>query len=130
MPVPDEIPPDCIAYRMIEKINIKPDGTPNSDSFTDMGPTSDTYYMSIYLRDQLLDEGWTVQGLKAEWEGYEAFEITVGELREHGELVWRAPMGKIPGHAAVKRPQNAERTRGQKRKLAKTFRLATEEPEA
>lgn len=123
--VPDEIPSDCLIYRMVKVRDIKDDGTPSSSAFSDnpRDIAGAEHYMSVYAHDELVANGWSVQKLAEQWgPEYRPYALTAGELRAKGERLWRAPMGEVPGHAACKRSDDGKRTGGQKRELARRSR--------
>ncbi len=60
--VPDEVPDDCIVYRVINRQDVKSNGTPGSGSFSDMAnPDGSHYYMSVYLEDEMRAAGKSVE---------------------------------------------------------------------
>lgn len=125
---PDDVPPDCTVYRVAKKAYIKPDGTPQSDCFADKGlEDGSSYYMSVYFSDEMDLAGKSVLDLQANWgDDYTVLAFSAGDLRAQGERLWRDPNEEFPGHGACKRADDAERTRGQKRKLAKVAKVAPE----
>lgn len=125
--VPDEVPQDCTVYRVAKKSYIKPDGSPQSDCFSDKGTSDETYYMSVYFSDEMESAGKTVDDLQKIWgDDYTVLAFSAADLRDQGERVWRHPNGQFPGHGACKRADGSERTRSQKRKLAKIAKVAPE----
>jgi len=101
---------------------------PQSDCFSDKG-TDDgaSYYMSVYFADEMAAAGRGVRDLQAHWgDAYVVLEFEASELRAEGEDLWRDPNGEFPGHGACKRADGSERTRGQKRQLAKRSKIASE----
>lgn len=124
--IPAEIPDDCIVYRPARLTNIKPDGTPQSDCFADLAaPDESAYYMSVYFADEMAEAGVTVRDLQ-EHRGsrWTILECSARELRAQGEALWRDPNDAFPGHGASKRADGSERSRGQKRQLAKVYKVA------
>jgi hypothetical protein len=128
--IPDEIPPDCMVYRVAKKRDIKPNGTPQSDCFSDKeADDGSSYYMSVYFSDEMQPAGKSVKDLQQEWGSeYTVLAFSAAELRDQGERLWRDSNDEFPGHGACKRADDAERTRGQKRKLAKIAKIAPELP--
>ncbi len=126
--IPDEIPPDCTVYRLAKKSDIKPDGTPQSDCFSDKAADDgSSYYMSVYFLDEMQLAGKTVLDLQKVWGlEYTVLALNATDLRKQGERLWRDTRDEFPGHGACKRADGAERTRGQKRKIAKIARIAPE----
>lgn len=129
--VPDEVPDDCIVYRVVMRQGVKPDGTPGSGSFSDKADEDGShYYMSVHFEDEMRVAGKNVEDLKAHWNSngdrYTVYQFTAGELRGEREKLWRDPNDEFPGHGACKRHDNSERTRGQKRNLAKIAKPATD----
>jgi hypothetical protein len=126
--IPDEIPPDCMVYRLVPKDKIKPDGTPQSNCFSDKAAEDgSSYYMSVYFSDEMQLAGKSVSDLQQAWgPKYTALAFSAEELRKQGERLWRDSRGEFPGHGACKRADGAERTQGQKRNLAKIARVAPE----
>lgn len=125
---PDDVPPDCTVYRVAKKAYIKPDGTPQSDCFADKGfEDGSSYYMSVYFSDEMELVGESVLDLQAIWgEDYTVLAFNANDLRVLGERLWRDPNDAFPGHGACKRADGTERTRSQKRKLAKIAKIAPE----
>lgn len=126
--IPDEVPPDCTAYRLAKKSDIKPDGTPQSNCFSDKGADdSSSCYMSVYFSDEMQEAGKSVSDLQKAWgPGYIVLAFSVADLREQGERLWRDPIDEFPGHGACKRADGAKRTASQERNLAKIARVAPE----
>ena len=126
--VPDEVPADCTVFRLAKKRDIKSDGTPQSDCFSDKeAEDGSSYYMFVYFSDEMELAGKSAFDLQQEWGlEYTVLAFNAADLRENGERIWRDPMGKFPGHGACKRADDSERTRGQKRKLAKIARTIPE----
>lgn len=124
--IPLEIPDDCLIYRMVKARDIKATGEPISSCFCDNPNDAhgNANYMSVYARDGLLGNGWTLQKLY-EWWGsqYRVFCFTAGSLMAKNENLWRAPMDEIPGHCACKRNDQRKRSLGQKRELARMAKL-------
>ena len=123
--IPDEVPPNCTVYRVAKKRDIKPDGTPQSDCFSDKGRADGSaYYMSVYFSDEMQLAGRSVSDLQKVWGSeYTVLEFRASDLQEQGERLWRDPTDEFPGHGACKRADGAERSRGQKRKLAKIAKV-------
>jgi hypothetical protein len=128
--IPDEIPPDCTVYRLAKKRDIKPDGTPQSNCFSDKSAEDgSSYYMSVYFSDEMVLAGKSVSDLQQEWGSeYTVLAFGAEDLRKQGERLWRDPKGKFPGHGACKRADGTERTQGQKRNLAKIAKIAPQLP--
>ncbi len=126
--IPDEVPPDCTVYRLAKNSDIKPDGTPQSDCFSDKAAgDGSAYYMSVYFSDEMQAAGESVLDLQQKWgPEYTVLAFRAADLREQGERLWRDPRGEFPGHGACKRADGAERSRGQKRKLARIARISPE----
>jgi hypothetical protein len=126
--IPEEIPPDCMVYRLAKKSDIKPDGTPNSSCFSDMAAEDGSSdYMSVYFSDEIQAAGKSVSDLQQAWgPKYTVLAFRAADLREQGEQLWRDPIDEFPGHGACKRADGAKRTLGQKRNLAKIARVAPE----
>ncbi len=126
--VPDDVPLDCTVYRVAKKVYVKPDGTPQSGCFADKAAEDgSSYYMSVYFSDEMAAVGKSVADLQKIWgEDYTVLEFGAGELLEQGERLWREPNNDFPGHGACKRSDYSERTRGQKRNLARIARVAAE----
>lgn len=123
--IPEDVPDDCMLYRMVRVRDIQSDGVPMSSCFSDSPRDSPDPedYMSLYAHDELVAAGWTVQKLSESWgPAYRVYALTAERLRSCGERVWRAPMGDIPGHCGCKRNNNGRRTGGQKRTLARVVR--------
>ena len=113
--VPDEVPDDCIVYRMVRRDELKPNGQYNSPNFTDKEG-----YMSVNFEDEMRAAGKTADDLEEHWgPAYEAVSFIAGDLRKMGEKVWRVPVEDFPGHGGVKRADDSKRTVSQKRDLAK-----------
>jgi hypothetical protein len=113
--VPDEVPADCVVYRMVRRAELKDNGEFQSPNFTDKGD-----YMSVYFEDGMRAEGKTVEDLEKHWgENYEAVAFKASELRRSGEAVWRDANDEFPGHGAVKRQDSSRRSTKQKHDLAK-----------
>jgi hypothetical protein len=100
MPLPDDVPIDdaCVAYRLIRPDWIKPDG-PSSAAFQDHPGDGK---MSVFLADAIEAEGRRIEELAESMPGYRICELTVGELRELGEVVTRQANDFFPGHANCK----------------------------
>lgn len=126
--VPDDVPQNCAVYRVVKKAYVKPDGTPQSDCFADKAAEDDSsYYMSVYFSDEMVATGKSAADLQKVWgDDYTVLEFNAGELREQGERLWRDSNNDFPGHDACKRSDYSERTRGQKRNLARIARVAAE----
>ena len=125
--IPKGVPQDCIVYRVAKKAYIKPDGTPQSDCFSDKGHDEDSYYMSVYFSDEMESAGKTVTDLQQHWgDAYTVLALSSAELRDQGERIWRDPNNEFPGHGACKRADGSERTRGQKRCIARIAKIAPE----
>lgn len=79
--------------------------------------------MSVYLEDEMRAAGETAQSLQDHWnkdgDHYTIVQFVARKLRREGEKIWRDPTDEFPGHGACKRSDDSERTRGQKRNLAK-----------
>jgi hypothetical protein len=125
--IPDDVPPDCMVYRLAKKSDIKPDGTPQSNCFSDKAAEDgSSYYMSVYFSDEMVLEGKSVSDLRQEWGSeYTVLAFGAEDLRKQGERLWRDPKGTFPGHGACKRADDSERTQGQ-RNLAKIAKIAPE----
>lgn len=125
--IPEDVPQDCIVYRVAKKAHIKPDGTPQSACFSDKGHDEDSYYMSVYFSDEMELAGKTVTDLQRHWgDAYTVLALSAAELRDQGERIWRDPNDEFPGHGACKRADGSERTRGQKRCIARIAKIAPE----
>jgi hypothetical protein len=126
--IPDEVPDDCTVYRLAKKSDIKPDGTPQSNCFSDKAAEDgSSYYMSVYFSDEMELAGKAVSDLQEEWgDEYTVLAFRAEDLRKQGERIWRDAKGPFPGHGACKRANDTERTQGQKRNLAKIAKIAPE----
>lgn len=125
--IPEGVPQNCIVYRVAKKEYIKPDGTPQSACFSDKGHDEDSYYMSVYFSDEMELAGKTVTDLQRHWgDAYTVLALSAAELRDQGERIWRDPNDEFPGHGACKRADGSERTRGQKRYIARIAKIAPE----
>jgi hypothetical protein len=126
--IPDEVPADCTVYRLAKKSDIKPDGTPQSNCFSDKAAEDgSSYYMSVYFSDEMELAGKSVLDLQQEWGSeYTVLVFRAEDLRKQGERIWRDSKGAFPGHGACKRANDTERTQGQKRNLAKIAKIAPE----
>ena len=113
---------------MAKKAYIKSGGTPQSDCFADKrSEDGSSYYMSVYFSDEMELAGKSILDLQASWgKEYTVLAFTASDLRTQGERLWRDPTGGFPGHGACKRADGSERTRGQKRNLAKVAKVASE----
>lgn len=121
---------DCVVYRVVKREDVKSDGTPGSGSFSDKADEDGShYYMSVYFEDEMRAVGKNVHDLQNHWNSdgdrYTVYQFTTAELRARGEKLWRDPNDEFPGHGACKRRDDSERTRGQKRNLAKIAKPAT-----
>lgn len=127
--IPEIVPQDCTVYRVAKKAYIKPNGKPQSDCFSDKGDDADSYYMSVYFSDEMKLAGKTVTDLQRHWgDAYTVLAFSAAALRDQGEHIWREPNDEFPGHGGCKRADRSERTRGQKRNLAKLAQIAPELP--
>lgn len=119
-----QIPPDCVVYRAVKLIDLKPDGAPQSGCFSDLADADGSKdYMSVYFADEMAANEVSVKDLAAHWgERYAIVEFTAADLAAEGEAVWRDPDGEFPGHGACKRADGSKRTVGQKRRIAKLAR--------
>jgi hypothetical protein len=126
--IPDEIPQDCIVYRLAKRDDIKPDGTPKSSCFSDKAEEDgSSNYMSVFFSDEMQAAGKSVLELQQAWGSkYTVLAFRAADLREQGERLWRDPIDKFPGHGACKRANGANRRLPQKRNLAKMARVAPE----
>ncbi|MGH3569455.1 MAG: hypothetical protein ACRDRH_26250 [Pseudonocardia sp.] len=128
--VSHDVPDDCVVYRVVKREDVKGDGTPGSGSFSDKaGEDGSHYYMSVYFEDEMRAAGKNVNDLQNHWNSdndrYIVYQFAAAELRVKGEKLWREPNDEFPGHGACKRCDDSERTRGQKRSLAKLAKPAT-----
>jgi hypothetical protein len=126
--IPDEIPQDCMVYRLAKRDDIKPDGTPKSSCFSDKAEEDgSSNYMSVFFSDEMQAAGKSVLELQQAWGSkYTVLAFRAAELREQGERLWRDPIDTFPGHGACKRANGANRSLPQKRNLAKMARVAPE----
>jgi hypothetical protein len=85
MPLDDDalIADDCIAFRLVRPDWVKPD-RPSSAAFQDH---PDGKQMSVFLSDGIADAGCTPEELAAKLPDYKLCYLTVGELRELGEVI-------------------------------------------
>jgi len=82
--------------------------------------------MSIYLEDEILLAGLSVEELQKGWDGYWVFSLTVGELREaFGQVVTRDPQSDFPGHGAV-RDSSGKRSPKKRSRMAEACVLVLE----
>lgn len=101
--VPDKIDRSCRAFRLIKPEWVKTDLTPIRPSSVAFQDHPEDGAMSVYLEDEILLAGLSVEELQKGWDGYWVFALTVGELREaFGQEVVRDPQPKFPGHGAVR----------------------------
>lgn len=105
---------DCIAFRLVRPDWITPD-RPSSAAFQDH---PDDGQMSVFLSDGIADAGCLPEQLVTELPGYKICRLTVGELRELGEVVTRSKSDFFPGHANCKNA-NGDRSGSVRKKLAK-----------
>lgn len=116
MSLDDSSPIDdsCIAYRLVRPDWVKPNSPPTAVIFQDHPEDG---YMSVFLADKMADDGVTVEQLAAKLPGYRVCEISVADLRRHGEIVTRNEDPFFPGHANCKN-DNGKRTNGTRNKIA------------
>jgi hypothetical protein len=117
-----------MVYRVAKRRHIKPNGRPQSDCFSDKeAEDGSSNYMSVYFSDEMQLAGRSVLDLQQEWgPEYTVLAFRAADLQEQGERLWREAQGEFPGHGACKRADGTERTRGQKRNLAKIAQIAPE----
>jgi hypothetical protein len=117
--------------RVVKRSDVKETGKPGSGSFSDQAAEDGSkYYMSVYFEDAMADAGKTAADLEAHWnrdgDNYRVYQFSAKALRDAGEKLWRDPNDDFPGHGACKRHDDSERTRGQKRELARRSVLPSE----
>ncbi len=81
--------------------------------------------MSIYFADEMAAAGLSALDLQKHWgvERYTVVAFTAKDLRDQGERLWRDPNEDFVGHGACKRDGGSERTRSEKRNLAKLAKV-------
>jgi len=74
--------------------------------------------MSVYLEDEIVSAGLSVEELQKRWDGYWVFSLTVDQLRvDFQQEVVRDPQSDFPGHALV-RDRSGKRTQGKRSRMA------------
>jgi hypothetical protein len=124
--VPEEIDGSCRAFRLIKPDWMKTDLTPVRPSSVAFQDHPEDHAMSVYLEDEILLSGLSVEELQKNWDGYWVFSVTVGELREtFGQVVTRDPQPGFPGHGAV-RDSSGKRSAGKRSRMAAACVLVLE----
>jgi hypothetical protein len=116
----EDIADDVRAFRLVRPDDVVHDDLtdkdrPKSSVFTDHPEDG---AMSVFLEDEILAAGKKPEDLLSSWPGYKICYLTVGQLREYGQLIARAPADNFPGHANVT-DSSGKRNGGRKTKLAK-----------
>jgi hypothetical protein len=114
------IPDDTRVFRCVRADAIVVDDVtgrerPKSSVFSDH---KEDGAMSVYLEDEILADGKKPEDLLQLWPGYRICYLTVGQLRELGQVIVRASIEEFPGHANVTDAQG-KRSNGLRTKLAK-----------
>jgi hypothetical protein len=79
--------------------------------------------MSVYMEDELLAAGRSLEDLRKRWEGYWIFSLTVGQLKnEFGQEVLRDPQPDFPGHGLVRDP-TGKRSQSKRSRMAASCEL-------
>jgi hypothetical protein len=115
---PGDIDGACRAFRLVMndwvKVHLSPP-RPSSQAFQDR-PESGA--MSVYLEDEIVSSGLSVEELQKRWNDYWVFSLTVDQLRvDFGQEVVRDYQSDFPGHALV-RDRSGKRTQGKRSRMA------------
>jgi hypothetical protein len=115
---------ECRALRLVRpdwmKVELVPP-RPSSQAFQDR-PESQA--MSVYLADDIVAAGRSIDELQKLWEGYWIFSLTINQLRDDfGQEVIRDPQANFPGHALVRDP-SGKRSAGKRSRMAANCILA------
>jgi len=115
----EEISEDCKALRLVRSDWIKDNDKPSSIAFQDRRESG---AMSIFLEDDILNDGESVENLLALWPNYRICYLTVGELRsEFKQEIERKNIDEFPGHALV-RDLSGKRSQGTRSRMAQKAR--------
>src|SRR5512135_2279935 len=124
-----EIGDDCVVYRLIRPDRIKSNGRPSSQNFSDSASDG---YMSVFLSDEMAQEGRTVEDLLKGWPGYKACWFTAAQLwNELHQVLVRRPIPDFPGHAGVRdtRGRRSNRTRSLMAEAARWYERPATAPD-
>lgn len=114
----DAIGDSVRALRLVKAEWVKVELSPPAPSTQAFQDRRESGAMSVYLEDELLAAGRSLEDLQKRWEGYWIFSLTVGQFRnDFGQEVLRDPQADFPGHGLVRDPAG-KRSQGKKSRMA------------
>jgi len=122
----DDLAGTCRVFRVIRAEEVMPDADgrerPKSSCFSD---SREDRAMSVFLEDDLLAAGITDPGLLLAHfsAGSRLSWLPLSMYREEQQIVTRAPIPEVAGHALVRTPGGRRRSSGVRTRLAKASRF-------
>lgn len=114
----DAIADSVRALRLVKAEWVKTELSPPAPSTQAFQDRRESGAMSVYLEDELLAAGRSLEDLQKRWDGYWIFSLTVGQFRDDfGQDVLRDPQADFPGHGLVRDPAG-KRSQGKKSRMA------------